>query len=168
MQKESLQTNCTGTTKSYASQPYAFMIRTQSCFQCILSFISKTKFLFCYQCVHHHQYYCLLTWLILTWLILTWLTGCSPSSSGVIHVRSYKERCVWTRKYDQADDKGAYSHGDTCNWLLKVQIRVQPLPKSIRLYPEYCGYSIWLIHCSVTYGDRSKQSCFRGDLSVVL
>ncbi|KAK2177794.1 hypothetical protein NP493_579g00003 [Ridgeia piscesae] len=47
--------------------------------------------------------------------------GCSPTSSGVLHVRSSRERCVWTRNYNQTDGDGAYRHGDKCNWLLKAK-----------------------------------------------
>ena len=58
---------------------------------------------------------------------LSWFIGCRPTSSSIIYVRSRTEKCLWTRNYNQADGKGAYRHGDKCNWFLKVQTLVRTL-----------------------------------------
>ncbi|KAK2190627.1 hypothetical protein NP493_74g05053 [Ridgeia piscesae] len=68
------------------------------------------------------------------------LTGCSPTSSGVLHVRSSRERCVSTRNYNQTDGDGAYRHGDKCNWLLKTKRRRKIEVRFVGpIFGTYCG-----------------------------
>ncbi|KAK2177796.1 hypothetical protein NP493_579g00015 [Ridgeia piscesae] len=67
--------------------------------------------------------------------------GCRPTSSSIIYVRSRTEKCLWTRNYNQADGKGAYRHGDKCNWFLKARAGKKIVVRFAgRRFSTYCDY----------------------------
>ncbi|KAK2177792.1 hypothetical protein NP493_579g00013 [Ridgeia piscesae] len=76
---------------------------------------------------------------------LSWFTCCSPTSSSTRHVRSRTEKCLSTRNYNQADGRGAYRHGDKCNWLLKA-----PAGKKIMVCFAGPRFSTWCIRDAPT------------------